>query len=521
MNAHSGCQRAQRLIQWSGRSHSRHSSWKTTIETKNSSVNALVYAANGLSVPENSNSDLPLYGLSVAVKDNICTSSMPTTCSSAMLQNFISPFDATVVKLLQDNGAAILGKTNCDEFGMGSLNVYSVHGPVINPHQPPHSLVRWVDRERRSAGGSSGGSAAAVAAGMCDAALATDTGGSIRLPASYCGVVGLKPSYGIISRWGVVSYADSLDCVGVMAKRVKDVQRVFKILSVYDPNDPTAASPATRQRASDAHQESWFSSRSNGSLIGLRIGVPQEYFPAELQPSMLKPVKRVLNSLRARGASLVPVSLPSTPYALSAYYVISSAEASSNMARYDGIQYGLHVAPPPDVTKTSSVYAYTRSRGFGPEVRKRILLGAYALTADAFDNYFLQAQRVRKIVRRDFDRVFSVRNILSSSENSTIGGMSEDSRVHVLLHPSSIQTAPHLPPSELCSNSAQAPVDGGLESYVQDVLTVPASLAGLPALNVPVGLGEDGWPVGISLVGQWGCDEMVMEVGKMCEEDTL
>ncbi|PCH44569.1 amidase signature enzyme [Wolfiporia cocos MD-104 SS10] len=487
----------------------RSLSWRHSIETKNANVNAMIYTPREVS--RTGGPELPLSGFTVAVKDNICTSAMPTTCSSAMLRQFVSPFDATVVRLLQESGAAIVGKTNCDEFGMGSMNTFSIHGPVVNPYQPADSTTPWFERERRSAGGSSGGSAAAVAAGMCDAALATDTGGSIRLPASYCGVVGLKPSYGLISRWGVVSYADSLDCVGVMAKTVDSVAKVFTALSLYDPHDPTAASSATRQAASEASLTISHSIPSQGSLHGVRVGIPQEYFPAELHPSIVQPVRKMLQHLRSRGATLVPVSLPSTPYALSAYYVLSSAEASSNMARYDGIQYGSYVEPPPgmDKTKTANVYAYTRSAGFGAEVQKRILLGTYALSADAFDNYFLQAQRVRKLIRADFDRVFKIPNVLQE------GGTPSSEGVHVLVHPSAIRTAPPLPSRDLDPDAEDGAI---LDAYVQDVLTVPASLAGLPAVSIPAGVGDDGWPVGVSVVGQWGCDDVVLAVGKICEE---
>ncbi|KAI9062767.1 amidase signature enzyme [Trametes sanguinea] len=451
----------------------------------------------------------PLAGVSVAVKDNICTKSLPTTCSSRMLENFTSPFDASVVSMLSSSGAAIIGKANCDEFGMGSLNVHSVHGPVVNPV----GLQDGAPVERRSAGGSSGGSAAAVAVGMCDAALGTDTGGSVRLPASYCGVVGLKPSYGIISRWGVVSFADSLDCVGVLAKDVSTVRRVHNqdAIAEYDERDPTAAPPHVRTRASQLcmRRAAEFTS---ADLTGLRIGVPQEYFPKELQPSVIQSLQRTLGQLRARGATVVPVTLPSTPYALSAYYVISSAEASSNLVRYDGVEYGLRVEPLPgaNLTKTANVYAHSRTRGFGDEVKRRILLGTYALSADAFENYFLQAQRVRNLIKADFDRVFWAPNPLyaTSSTNAT-----HAEGVDVIIHPSAIRTAPPLP-----DTSNGAPVEpGSLDAYVQDVMTVPASLAGLPALSVPAGRGSDGWPIGVSVVGQWGFDEMVLKVGEVIE----
>ncbi|KAK0466847.1 amidase signature domain-containing protein [Desarmillaria tabescens] len=390
-------------------------------------------------------------------KDNICTSKLPTTCSSAILQGFVPPFDATVVKLLEDAGAVTLGKTNCDEFGMGSLNVHSIHGSVVNPFQHPSSSVAWEKRERRSAGGSSGGSAAVVAAKMCDAAIGTDTGGSIRLPAAYCGVVGLKPSYGLLSRWGVVSYADSLDCVGIIAKDIGTTKRIFDVLNVHDERDPTSTNRSTRRDASHA-----------------------EYFPLELSRSVLKNTRSTIASLKSLGATVVPVSLTSTSFALSAYYVIASAEASSNLARYDGIQYGM--CQP----STSKIYAHTRSKGFGSEVQKRILLGTYSLTAgstpSSFDNYFLQALRVRRLVRDDFNLVFRMPNVRAPNQIPNADG------VDVLMHPSAIRTAPLLDGEDA----------SGLEAYVQDVLTVPASLAGLPAINVPIVNKEgDGWPVGI------------------------
>ncbi|KAF7790229.1 hypothetical protein EIP86_001181 [Pleurotus ostreatoroseus] len=397
-----------------------------------------------------------------------------------MLKTFKSPFDATVVRLLYEAKAEIVGKANCDEFGMGSLNVYSVHGPTVNPYQPASSSAPWIDRERRSAGGSSGGSAAAVSAGMCHV-------------------------------WGVVSYADSLDCVGIIGANVDYIKRTFEVLAKRDDKDPTAASQQTKDTATSMCLERTQQWDFGNSLKGLRIGIPQEYFPAEVDHSILAPLRRVVEACEQRGATIVPVSLPSTPYALSAYYVIASAEASSNLARYDGIEYGLRVDPPlgADKTKTARVYAHSRSAGFGPEVQRRILLGTYALTADAFDNYFLQAQRVRTLIRNDFDRVFRAANVLSLPDTSP----PKASGVDVLMHPSAIRTAPPLPDP---SSDVNVPNDS-LTAYVQDVLTVPASLAGLPAMSVPAGLGEDEWPVGVSVVGQWGCDEMVLKVGKAIE----
>ncbi|KAF8999202.1 amidase signature enzyme [Hymenopellis radicata] len=412
---------------------------RRTIHSKNASINAFVAIADNVPNPNN---------ITVGVKSNICTSELTTTCSSGILKvHFVSPFNATVVDLLQASGAQVIGKTNCDEFGMGSLNINSVHGPVVNP---------WEPTERRSAG--------AAREGAPRLALGTDTGGSVRLQLRTAASLALKPSYGLLSRWGVVPYADSLDCVGILAKDVALTQKVFDILNVHDPQDPTSVPSSSRNKGPT-------------ELRNLRVGVPQEYFPAELSPSVIDATKRTLKDLKAQGVTIVPVSLTSTSYALSA-----------NMARYDGVQYGTRVSPPPgsDLSKVSDVYSYSRTEAFGSEVKKRILLGTYSLSADAFDNYFLQAQRVRQLVKEDFDRAFH--------------------HVDVLIHPSAIRTAPLL-------DSAS----DGLDSYVQDVLTVPASLAGLPAVSIPVRNSEDGWPVGMSVVGQWGADDLVMKVGQLIE----
>ncbi|OJT02947.1 Glutamyl-tRNA(Gln) amidotransferase subunit A, mitochondrial [Trametes pubescens] len=289
--------------------------------------------------------------------------------------------------------------------------------------------------------------------------------------------------------------------------------KVLDSIAIYDARDPTAAPPHIRAGAAQMCADR-LEAFKDGDYTGLRIGVPQEYFPTELQTSVVDSLRRVLDRLQAEGATLVPISLPSTQYTLSAYYVISSAEASSNLARYDGIEYGFRVSPPPgaDLTKTANVYAKTRSQGFGKEVQRRILLGAYALSADAFENYFLKAQRVRSLIKADFDRVFSLPNALrsaSSQASPTIG-----QGVDVIIHPSAIQTAPPLPDNMAGTTSDSS----SLDAYVQDVLTVPASLAGLPALSIPAGHGSDGWPIGVSVIGQWGADEMVLRVGEAIEE---
>ncbi|KAG8874704.1 Trimeric GatFAB AmidoTransferase(AdT) complex subunit [Tulasnella sp. 331] len=462
--------------------------------------------------PDSSGESLPLSGKSIAIKDNIATSAFPTTCSSAFLQEFTPSYDATVVQLIAQAGGHISGKTNCDEFGMGSFNINSVYGPVLNPFQLSTGGLLH-DNEDRSAGGSSGGSAAAVAADLCFAALGTDTGGSIRLPASYCGVAGFKPSYGIVSRWGVIAFADSLDCVGVLAKNTGRIRDVFDIIQRYDSKDPTSAPQDIRRlsRHRSASRLEELKGLSSGLFNGVKIGIPREYFPSEMQPSVTAQFRVKLQDLKERGAVLVPVSLPSTRLSLSTYYVLASAEASSNLARFDGMRFGSKVqhSEETDLSQTSNIYAASRAAGFGPEVRKRILLGTHALTADAFDNYFLQAQRIRKVIKTDFDAVFRSRNVLSRDppESSSSELDDDDTKVDILLHPTAISSAPRL----------SEPLKG-VDGYLQDIMTTPASLAGLPALSIPSGFAGDDWPLGMSLVGQWGDDDLVLRLGEAMEQ---
>ncbi|KAE8191635.1 hypothetical protein A4X06_0g5932 [Tilletia controversa] len=485
---------------------------------------------------------LPLEGLTLSIKQNFLTSSMPTTASSQMLlANFQPHFDASPVRLLRQAGAQIVGKTNCDEFGMGSANVNSVYGAVVNPAGPGGTRRT---RRRRVAGGSSGGAAAAARMGYSDLSLASDTGGSIRLPASYCGVWGLKPSYGLVSRWGLISYADSLDTVGLLGRELEDVIGGFGVLDRVDGRDPTAVGRRYRDRAAAAARErlEQIGKGRAGSrtLDGLVIGMPREYFPAELSAGVVDAVRKTLRKLKQAGATLRSVSLPHTDRSLGAYYVLASAEATSNLARYDGIQYGFRKeGDPNDLAAGEHPYAATRSEGFGAEVQKRILLGTYALSAGAYDNYFLKAQKIRRLVQADFDRVFSIPNVLRQhhrdDEDSpdARGTMAEDRSlgVDVLIHPSAVGIAPLLPEAEaeaeaeaganFESTSGKAK-NAGATSYVQDVLTVPASLAGLPALSMPVGEStgaggaseEAGWPIGVSVVAQWGCEELLWTVAR-------
>ncbi|BGO98973.1 hypothetical protein RTG_00562 [Rhodotorula toruloides ATCC 204091] len=460
--------------------------------------------------------------VTVGVKDMFATADdAPTSCASKMLKDYRSPFDATVVKRLRDAGAVLVGKTNMDEFGMGSSTTNSIFGRTINPCGPRGADGQSESKaEQRVAGGSSGGSAAAVAAGLCDIALASDTGGSTRLPSSFCGIYGLKPSYGLLSRHGLVSYASSLDTVGVMGREVEGVWGAFDVMNAYDPKDPTSVPTHVRDRARKAHQPLVERlGEQNGRekpLEGVRVGVPADLFPSALfpsallsSPSTLSPIRTYLSTLLTLGASLHPVRLPTTPLALSTYYVLASAEASSNLARFDGVRFGYR-AEEGEAEGKEGLYARTRTEGFGEEVRKRILLGTFALSAEAFDNYFLQAQRVRRLIQLDLDSLFRISNPLHTSPSSPfLTSPSAPSASHraqkgidLLIHPTAFSTAPLLTPP-----SSSATKHASREPYIQDLLSLPASLAGLPAVSVPAGRAEDGWPVGVTVVGQWGGEE--------------
>ncbi|TIB76574.1 amidase signature enzyme [Wallemia mellicola] len=421
-----------------------------------------------------SNSKGTLNDLNMAVKDVFWTKELPTTAASKMLRNFHPEEDAECVQLARAAGASFIGKTNCDEFGMGSSNRYSDFGPVLHPFSP-----------ERLAGGSSGGSAAAVALQECDFALSTDTGGSTRLPASYCGVVGLKPSYGMISRYGMIPYAESLDCVGIMARKVGIVKRVFEVLSQYDEKDPSSESSEVRKRAIDG----MISTKESSDTW--KIGLPEELFNREPSEALSNVIDTLLKNGTSDGkrVELYQVSLPSASLALNAYYILASAEASSSLARYDGMQYGYR-------SKTGSVEE-TRAEGFGEEVKRRIELGNFVLSADAFDNYYLNAQRARTAIVEDFDRLFRLPNVRSKNDNYDLG-------VDVLIHPTAVSGPPKVNSSDTTD-------------YSQDVLTTPVSLAGLPAMSIPIGKDSDGFPQGVSIVSQWGCEQTVFNMAHELE----
>ncbi|KAI9005482.1 amidase signature enzyme [Phycomyces nitens] len=442
----------------------------------------------------------PLDGMTIGIKDNFCTLTLPTTCGSAMLKEFVSPFDATVVRLLKDAGGLLIGKTNMDEFGMGSANVYSDSGAVNHPFTCEKSVS---EQDRRVPGGSSGGSAAAVAMKMCEIALGSDTGGSVRLPASYCGVVGFKPSYGRCSRNGLVAYANSLDTVGILSGTVEQASMVYDTISKHDPKDPSSMPDQLRSKLdkSDAILSSQW---TKGNLNGLVVGIPQEYYVDPMCDDVVDVWRSGIQFLKEQGASIKSISLPHTHLALPAYYIIALAEASSNLARYDGVRFGHRssVNRPED----TMLYADTRAEGFGAEVQRRILLGTHVLTAGTFDTLFLPAQKARRLIQTDFDKVFYQHNSLYESFTET----EEQEKVHVILTPSAISSAPKM--ANVLEKDESSDVKA-VDAYMNDVMTVPASLAGLPAITVPFGeSAADGYPIGLQLMAQYGHDRFLISI---------
>jgi aspartyl-tRNA(Asn)/glutamyl-tRNA(Gln) amidotransferase subunit A len=389
----------------------------------------------------------PLAGIPIAHKDIFCTDGVRTSCASRMLDNFIAPYDATVVRRLAAAGAVMLGKTNMDEFAMGSSNETSFYGPVRNP---------W-DMDRVP-GGSSGGSAAAVAAGLCSAATGTDTGGSIRQPAALTGICGLKPTYGRVSRYGMIAFASSLDQAGPMARSAADMALLLQAMAGFDERDSTSIDRPVPD----------YSATLEAPLAGLRIGLPAEYFDAGLDAVVGDAVRAALAELECLGAQLVDITLPHTALSVPAYYVVAPAEASSNLARYDGVRYGYRAKNPVDL---SDLYKRSRSEGFGAEVKRRILVGTYVLSAGYYDAYYLKAQRVRRLIREDFLTAFG--------------------QVDVIAAPTTPQPAFRL------GEKQHDPV----AMYLSDIYTIAANLAGLPALSVPCGLVQ-GLPVGLQLIGR-------------------
>jgi aspartyl-tRNA(Asn)/glutamyl-tRNA(Gln) amidotransferase subunit A len=407
----------------------------------------------------------PLGGVPLAVKDVIVTRGVRTTCASRLLEHFVPPYDATAVARIERAGGVILGKTNCDEFAMGSSNENSAFGPVRNPAA--------LDRVP---GGSSGGSAAVTAQGTAVAALGSDTGGSVRQPASFCGVVGVKPTYGRVSRYGLVAFASSLDQVGPFARDVEGAALLLGVIAGADPADATAVDRPVPD----------YAAALRGGVDGLRIGIPAEYFVEGLDPEVEAAVREAIAVLERLGARPQPVSLPHTDYGLAVYYLVAPAECSSNLARYDGVKYGLRVPGTRDLVEMTSA---TRAAGFGAEVKRRIMLGTYALSAGYYDAYYGRAQRVRTLVRRDFEAAFS--------------------RVDLIAAPTTPGVAFKLGEKE-----------DPLAMYLNDVFTVPSSLAGLPGVSVPAGFTAAGLPVGLQLVGRAFDEATVLRAAWAYEQAT-
>lgn len=404
----------------------------------------------------------PLAGVPVAIKDVISTRGVRTTCSSKILEHYVPPYDATAVERLEKAGALFLGKTNCDEFAMGGSNENSAYGPVKNPVAPNHVP-----------GGSSGGSAAAVAADLAVVSLGTDTGGSIRQPGSFCGIPALMPTYGRVSRYGLVAFASSLDKIGPFATNVCDAAAVLSVIAGHDPNDSTSAAVPVTDYLGSIGQ----------SVAGLRIGVPEDYFGEGLDAEVRAKVESAITALEKLGCRRIPLHMPHTDYAIAAYYIIATAEASSNLARYDGVRYGLRVSE----GTLGEMYRKTRGRGFGPEVKRRIMLGTYALSSGYYDAYYLRAQKVRSLIARDFSDAFQ--------------------KVDVIVTP----TAP-TPAFKLGEKSADP-----LQMYLADIYTVTGSLAGVPGISVPCGETKAGLPVGLQIFGKHFDEARVLQVARAYE----
>lgn len=409
-----------------------------------------------------------LDGAPLAIKDLFCTEGVQTTASSRILEGFIPPYESSVTANLFKDGAVLLGKTSLDEFAMGSSNTTSAFGNVINPWH------REDDNTPLVPGGSSGGSAAAVAARLCLGATGTDTGGSIRQPASFCGIAGIKPTYGRCSRWGVIAFASSLDQAGVFGRSVEDCALMLESAAGYDPKDSTSA---------QIDVPNW-SGELNDNIKGLRVGIPKEYRVDGMPSEIEKLWEQGIEWMRDAGAEIVDVSLPHTKYALPTYYIIAPAEASSNLARYDGVRYGLRV----EGQDLNDMYELTRAKGFGDEVKRRIMIGTYVLSEGYYDAYYIKAQKVRRVIRDDFTQAYE--------------------KCDVLLTPTTPSAAFPIGENE----------DDPIKMYLNDIFTVPASLAGLPGMSVPAGLDSQGLPLGLQILGRAWDEQTVFNVSRVVEK---
>ncbi|HEY4032939.1 MAG TPA: Asp-tRNA(Asn)/Glu-tRNA(Gln) amidotransferase subunit GatA [Ktedonobacteraceae bacterium] len=406
----------------------------------------------------------PLTGIPIAIKDVICTKNITTTAGSRMLENFKPPYDATVMERLHTAGIVMVGKTNMDEFAMGSSTEHSAFFPTRNP---------W-DLER-TPGGSSGGSAAAVAAGMAMGSYGSDTGGSIRQPGSLCNLVGLKPTYGRVSRFGLIAFGSSLDQIGPFARSARDAAILLQAIAGHDSRDATSSPQPTQD----------YSSALTGNIKGLRIGVPEEYWVEGTQPAVVKVVRQAIEHLRKMGAEISPVSLPHTKYGVAAYYIIAPAEASANLARYDGVKYGYSYR---DTSEMWEAMEKTRAFGFGAEVKRRIMLGTYALSAGYYDAYYIRAQKIRALIAQDFEKAFE--------------------RFDVLVSPASPKVAFKL-----------GEISDPYEMYLQDIFTIPANLAGICGVSIPGGFSE-GLPVGLQLLGNIFREDSILRTADAFEQST-
>jgi aspartyl-tRNA(Asn)/glutamyl-tRNA(Gln) amidotransferase subunit A len=406
----------------------------------------------------------PLFGIPIAIKDNICTQNIPTTCASKILEGFIPPYDATVVSRLKAQGALILGKTNMDEFAMGSSTENSAFGPTRNPFDL-----------NRVPGGSSGGSSACVSALEAPVSLGSDTGGSIRQPAAFCGVVGLRPTYGRVSRFGLVSFASSLDQIGPITRTVKDCVTIFEVISGKDEKDSTCAPyPAFQAQEIPSREE----------VKKLKVGLPREYFSEGVDSEIIESIQNTIDFLEKEGIKLVEVSLPHTVYALEAYYIVAPSEASSNLARYDGVLYGFRAQ---EAAELQEMYFKTRTQGFGKEVKRRIILGTYSLSSGYYDEFYLKGMKVRTLVRQDFEKAFEVCDLLLTP------------------------VSPCLP--FLFGERTQDPY----QMYLADVFTIPSAMAGIPALSINCGYARS-LPVGLQIIGRPFQEGLLFGLGLLIEE---